>query len=493
MFLTHPVATATRDRSIRGRRCLATLVCLSACLLDSCLAWSRGPEHVSRSGVTVSDSGPWLQFRGRPVLLAGDSITQAWFELGTDFNQEAWLDALSVRGINAVLLWSFIGVTDQIADPRIGYDSPEIWPWHRRDGRFDLTSVNDVYFERLRSLVEYADQKDIIVVITVHDGWTKTRFDGHPFNRLNGGALAGKSDYVRLGRALQEMPPDFDSQWNADEQHQFALERLCDRILAATGQKTNVVYELFNEGEWYDRPRWETFQRHFARFFRKRTRQPLMVNDDRQRGRSFRRQPDVDVLGLHLPQWGDKPSARTFFEFYAPQFSERPAKPMIFSETVPEYQGGRDPHGGILRLLWGTALAGTGVLFQNDTSWSFAPRTTMAQHIADRDTVLDFEGHVARFLNSESLALSRMKPSGEVASSGVCLSESGISYVAFFEPSDVSSTMDLTPAEGRTFKVTWFNPRTGDLKSGREVSGGGPIVFQAPWNSEAVLWLQRAR
>ena len=62
----------------------------------------------------------------------GDSITQGWMELGTDFDQHAYLQALGRRGINTVLLWSYIGVVDQVADPRIGYNAPELWPWIKR-------------------------------------------------------------------------------------------------------------------------------------------------------------------------------------------------------------------------------------------------------------------------------------------------------------------------------------------------------------------------
>jgi len=87
--------------------------------------------------------GHWLQFRGKPILLIGDSITQGWMELGTNFDQKAYLDALARRGINVLLLWSYIGVVDQATDARIGYDAPELWPWVRANGKFDLTRFNE--------------------------------------------------------------------------------------------------------------------------------------------------------------------------------------------------------------------------------------------------------------------------------------------------------------------------------------------------------------
>jgi hypothetical protein len=142
--------------------------------------------------------GHWLQFRGKPILLIGDSITQGWMEFGTNFDQRAYIDALARRGINVLLLWSYIGVVDQPTDLRIGYDAPEIWPWVRVNGQFDLTRGNDAYFDRLRELIRLADASNIVVVIQVHDGWTKTKFAGHPFNVANGGPLADKAQFVEL-------------------------------------------------------------------------------------------------------------------------------------------------------------------------------------------------------------------------------------------------------------------------------------------------------
>lgn len=68
---------------------------------------------------------------GQPILPIGDSVTHGWMEQGTDFDQRAYLDALAAQGLNAVLLWSYTATSAaaQRADRRVGYDSPEIWPW----------------------------------------------------------------------------------------------------------------------------------------------------------------------------------------------------------------------------------------------------------------------------------------------------------------------------------------------------------------------------
>src|SRR3989337_2819033 len=109
------------------------------------------------SPIKVSPDGHFLEYKGRKVLLIGDSVTQGWMELGTNFNQTDYLNTLSAKGINAVLLWAYIGVVNQVQDARIGYDAPEIWPWKKAGSQFDLSQFNQPYFDRLKSFVSSAE------------------------------------------------------------------------------------------------------------------------------------------------------------------------------------------------------------------------------------------------------------------------------------------------------------------------------------------------
>jgi hypothetical protein len=448
--------------------------------------------------------GHWLQFRGKSVLLVGDSITQGWMELGTNFDQKAYVDALARRGINVILLWSYIGIVDQASDARIGYDAPEIWPWVRvaqpsrpgstsqsDDGPFDLTRFNDAYFGRLRELIRLADANDIVVVIQVHDGWTKTKFAGHPFNVANGGPLTDKAQFVELHDYDYEMPLVFDPQWTRPQKHQFYLERFCERLIQATVDTPNVMFEIFNEGEWYDAQRLRAFQMHFLDFFKARTALPLIINDDHLRAvPGFRSEAKADLLSHHTPRWDDRPAARVFFDHYSREFGATPTKPMFFSEPVPSYEGGNAAtEDALLRLLWGTALGGASVVVQNDASFGFDPRSLMAARAEQRDRVLDLEGHMARFFNCAGVNFAAMIPEGRLASTGVCLAKIGVEYVVYTPPTRVF-TVNLAGAQDTTFRVRWYDPRTGQFYGVAEVMGGNEAQpFTPPWAGDAVLHL----
>ena len=51
----------------------------------------------------------------------------------------------------------------------------------------------------------------------------------------------------------REMPEAFDPEWNWREQNQYFQERFCARLITELKPCSNVLYEIFNEGEWYDR------------------------------------------------------------------------------------------------------------------------------------------------------------------------------------------------------------------------------------------------
>lgn len=456
---------------------------------------------VDRGSVQVARSGHYYDFRQKKTLLIGDSLTQGWMEMGVQFNQIGYLDALYARGINAVLLWSYIGITDQVGDDRIGFDAPELWPWIEITGRstppylFKFVDsagrpqFYETYFSRLREFVRAANERNIAVIITVHDGWTKGRFGGHPFNSGNGGPLATGSQYIDLADYNNEMPAVFSDGWSYAAKNQYYQEQFCDRLIRAVGDLPNVQFEIFNEGEWYDRAKLRNFELHYLDFFKRRTGAPLIVNDmdDQGAGDIFKSQSNVDTISLHEPNWSSSTNAKTVFDYYAERFSSNnpSAKPIFFSEPVPQYQGDSGQHDGAMRMMWGTLMGGAGFVFQNDTSWKFDPLRI--------DPMIDREGHAARFFDLIGDKLTQMTPHSEIVSGGgVCLAQPGLTY-AIYSQSGSSVSVDLSGFSG-TFLVRFFDPRAGSFNSGAatSVSGGATRSINKPGSTDWVLLIEKS-
>ncbi|MBM3497692.1 MAG: hypothetical protein FJX74_03375, partial [Armatimonadetes bacterium] len=401
---------------------------IGLCFVVGCdLSGADSLVAVHRDG---AQAGHYLIWRGRPVLLIGDSVTQGWMEGGADFDQDAYVDALAARGINLLMLWAYKGANRdlQLRDERLGYDAPECWPWSgspdRRD--MDLLRPNDVYFHRLRALVDRAAERGLVVLITVHDGWTKTCFAGHPLNReLGNGPLTEPRQYVELADYDREMAESFSPEWEWRARNQYFQERFCARLIAELAPGPNVLYEMFNEGEWYDPEQRRRHEQHFLSFFRARCANLLVSNTDHLRGDDPHNDPKVDTVSLHPHGWVGH------FPTFEKGFRDPSPRPYLYSEPVPEFDGESPPLGEVRRSLWETALAGAGWVNQNDTSFGWNPRAAIASRAAARDRAYDQAGHCARFMNDGGVRFWEMAPHGELAGTGVCLARPGEEYVVY--------------------------------------------------------------
>jgi hypothetical protein len=436
-----------------------------------------GPRIAVRSGLRYP-----VTATGTPEPLIGDSITQAWMELGSDFNYRAYIDSLVEHGLNATLLWSFIASSPgrRIADERIGYDAPALWPWcgSARDRNFDLNCHNPAYFSRLRDFVGYADERGIIVVLTVHDGWLKDRFDAHPFSAtLGNGPLTDRAQYVELARYGQELPRELDPRWDRRYHNQYFQERFCERLIDELEPFHNVIYEIFNEGEWYDARRRRQHEEHFLRFFLTRTAAPLASNTDHISGIDPGNDPDVDVISLHFPKWSTQVEARTVFEHYARAVRESSAKPVLFSETVPEFRGNPGELDALTRVLWGTLLGGGNILVQDDVAFRFAEDSPMAARSREGDELLTRIGVANRF--ARRINLVDLEPDPDLCSSEICMAQRGIQYVVFAESGN-EVWLDLSEVSGRLVELTWIDPRSGAITAPVTGRADGRMILQPP-------------
>jgi hypothetical protein len=236
---------------------------------------------------------------GKRTLLVGDSVTHGGRDFGTNNNWKTYLSMLAKHGCNAVVLWSYIGLGNQVIDARVGYSASELWPWAKTGNLFDLATMNDRYFHRLRDFVHTAKAKGFMVILTVHDGWSTTLFSGHPFNCALGGPLNRRDRYIELHDYRNEMSSQYNPMWTWQQKNQFYQEQFCHRLIEATAKHGHVTYEVFNEGEWYEQPKLELYQAHFLSFFKKRTTNPTMVNEQPKLIASH----DSGIHPIHQPNW----------------------------------------------------------------------------------------------------------------------------------------------------------------------------------------------
>ena len=259
------------------------------------------------------------------------------------------------------------------------------------------------------------------------------------------------------------------------------------QVVDTVNDLDNVLYEMFNEGEWYDREQRQRHEQHFLRFFRARCSNLLLSNSDHIAGDDPHLDPKLDVVTLHPKDWIGH------FPVFERGFHKSPPKPYLYSEPVPEFDGETPSLDEVRRSVWETALAGAGWVNQNDPSFGWDRHTAIAVRAAARDSAYDVAGHCARFFNSGQMRFWEMEPNGKLASTGVCLANPGRQYVVYSAKGG-SFTVDLSAAPNATLSVQWYNPRSGRYHAAGEiVAGDTTMEFTPPFPGDAVLRVFRNR
>lgn len=433
-------------------------------------------------------------FREKDLLMVGDSVSQAFSELGSDFNFSVYLQLLKERSINSFMIWSYIAGNDQLEDQRIGYAAPRIFPWiNEGEGaslRFNFFDnfggalFNERYFEHLENLIAEANEKGIVVVVTVHDGWAKTRFDGHPMNRANGGFIGNKADYVRLASYTTQMPDRFDPKWDSLQKHQFVLEQFTKRLVDTVAGYPNVALEVFNEGEWYDNKALVSFQQHFSRIIRERSGLPIIINRESQSDPAVT-VAEVSGMSIHSPRWSGKTSAYSTAKQVARHtgYGSGP-KPVLFTEPVPEYKGFDTQ--GMVRLMWGSLMAKSGFFVPNDTLWKIS--LTSAP-----DPIFVAEGTASKLFNQAGIDIGSMVVGSDDDCGGnLCLIAPQEEYLVYYEGRKPVELNLNGPVES-SYKVNFINPITGFMiPLDTPINGGGIVSISLPTLDEDwLVWAKK--
>ncbi|MGD9495300.1 MAG: putative collagen-binding domain-containing protein [Armatimonadota bacterium] len=434
---------------------------------------------------------------GTIVYLTG---SHTWSNLkdmgGTDppaeFDFTGYLDMLEHYGHNFIRLWTW-------ELTRYAYEGKMTWcaqfPWPRTgpglalDGkpRFDLSRFDEGYFDRLRARVIAAGERGIYVSIMLFEGhglhasdapWC---WDGHPLNAANNiNGIDGDPD--GNGRGIEA----HTLQIPAITAIQAAYVR---KVIDTVNDLDNVLYEIANESGAYS----TQWQYHFIGF----------IHDYE------RTKPKRHPVGMTF-QWaggGQRGTNQALFDSPADWIS--PSPDGGYRDDPPAAEGSKviisdTDHlwgiGGSRQWVWKSFCRGLNPIFMDPCSPPIeagAPadaRVTMVDYLGPSprldpkwDPIRRSMGDTLRFARRMNLA--RAVPHDELASTRYCLADPGKEYLVYL-PEGGEVTLDLTGLGGE-FAAEWFNPSTGEHAGTVVVRAGGTRSLTAPFEGDAVLYLQR--
>jgi hypothetical protein len=420
---------------------------------------------------------------GRAIYLTGSHHWDNLLDRGAEpkFDYTAYLDFLVRHNHNFIRLW-----TNETAGPgpNFPHRGSRPLPYQRTgpgtalDGnpKFDLTELEPAYFERLRSRVKEAGERGIYVMVMLFQGFSihnkggarLNPWPGHPFNAANN---------------INGIDGDANRNGEGEEVHTLQLpavtriqEAYVRKVLDTLNEFDNVLYEVANESH-RSSAQW---QYHMIRLVREheetKPKQHAVVmtfmwdgegddgNDDNAPLFASPAEAISPGRGLRAEYRDDPPVAD--------------GTKVIISDTDHLWGVGGDED-----WVWKTFMRGLNPIFMDpieDPKWN---------------TVRRAMGRTLTVANRIDLA--RLVPRTDLASTGYCLADPGAEYLVYLPsngadnfPSPLNSSVDVDLSESSALlRVTWFNPSTGQFRSGPNIRGRGVRNFTAPFSGPAVLHL----
>lgn len=433
---------------------------------------------------------------GRAVYLTGShtwgNFLDGGFLGGHPVNWDAYLNFLQDHNQNFIRLWT----PDSAADLDTGQGfpreivHPQVYvrtgPGKALDGqpKFDLTRLNQAYFDRLHRRVLAARNRGIYVSIMLFDTWGVGGYPGilgpwkgHPYNASNNvNGIDG--DPNRTGNGLQTETLKIP--------RVTALQKAYVRkVINTVNGLDNVLYEICNECQ---RPskNWQYNLIHYIKRYEgtKPTQHPVGMTGINGGGPGL---GNAEIFGSPA-DWispFDGAFAGVPFEDYSLNPPASTGAKVILSDTDHLANNQPDSLGiGVATdvWVWKSFTRGLNPIYMDSLS-SLTGITWKDESGAP--SVRSAMGDTRTYANKMSLAA--MIPRGDLASTQYALAAPGCEYLVY-QPGSGDFTVDLA---ARRYHVEWFNPATRVTSSGGSVTSVGERrSFTPPFGGDAVLYLK---
>lgn len=440
---------------------ITILISSSYSYADPLRANTKNPRYFSKSN-------------GNIVYLTGSHTWENFMDVDFTVNDRpfdwlSYLDFLKSNNHNFFRLWALENAkwagftTAGVVFHPLPFDRPG--PGTALDGqmKFDLTSFNQSYFDRLRQRVIEAGDRGMYVSVMLFNGWAVERkgatgnpWPGHPFNRNNN---------------INGIDGDPNQDENGQEIHTLQIpqvtaiqEAYIRKIVDTLNDLDNVLYEICNECN----PQSVKWQYHMIDYIK-----------SYQAGK-----PNQHPVGMTViyPSGINKDLFSSNADWISPNSSGG------YDSDPPESNGAKiivvdTDHiwgiGGDRYWAWKSFTRGMNILFMDEYNFNGA--------VLDNPAWVDLRRNLGYIRNlADSMDLADIIPRGDISSSGYALA--GGNKVLVYLPLGGSVSVNLAKYPG-AIAVEWFNPRTGVYTPGKSITGGRICSFTAPFTGDAVLLL----
>jgi hypothetical protein len=479
------------------RICVSTIA--AAILSLTCMAQEQGKPltplraAVATGPLRVHPTNPryFTDGSGKAIYLTG---SHTWANMmdrgqknppGVAFDYAAYMKWMVDHNFNFMRLW-----TAELPDAA-GPDYSEgnfvglPWKWLRTgpgsasDGgpKFDLTKLDQKYFDKIRTRTKIAGQNGIYVAIMMFNGY-EWQFDTHP--KDGDPFVAGNN--INGVDCPESCPTNNAEISDAVWEIETAYFR---KVIDTVNDLDNVLYEVSNEA---GSPYSDTWQLRVLNYLKqyeatKPKQHPIGMTFQWQGGSDltlYNSPADWISAGSHVPPSdghkviiNDSDHAFGYQEFKrSGQIAQR-------------------------AWIWENFTSGDNVIFMDPylTKWpdrSYPSGTTADPNVGVEpdsywNVIRDAMGPTLTYANRMDLAAT--KPLPALSSTGFCLANPRVEYLVY-QPYPKEFLVNLQPG---TYRYEWFNPSTNLVATtGSVVAPGGEQQFTSPFSGDAVLYLRAA-
>ena len=444
---------------------------------------SASEGSASRPLAACRDNPMWFaDCSGKAIYLAGSHTWACRQERGVagqtpDFDYACYLDFMQGHGHNFLRFWAwehaqwmqFVG-----SDVPVRYEPlpwPRTGPGLAKDGKpkFDVSKLDDGYFQRLRERVVAAGERGIYVAVMFFQGFSLAKnqsdeskgnaWHGHPFhaaNNVNG--IDGNPSRDDTGNEVHTL---------AIPEITRLQEAYVRKAIDTLNDLDHIVWEIGNECH-LDSVEW---QYHFIRFIKAyEATKP--------------KQHLVGMTGSPIKNSEMFASSADWISPVGKQYLDDPpvadGEKLIVVDTDHISPWGHDP-----TWVWKNLCRGNHFILMDgylDFRLGYPE-----QPKPEFDAIRLAMGHAVRLAGRMDLAC--MRPRCELASTGYCLANPGREYLVYL-PEGGEVTVDLSDAGGEV-SVEWSRPSDGSTELGT-VPGGAERDLPAPLTGDAVLYATAA-
>jgi len=421
---------------------------------------------------------PWYwQYKSEPVMLLGASSDDNLFQWPEEM-LIPHLDSMKAVGAN------YLRCTMSDRQDK-GF---EAYPFAKsEDGKYDLSLLNQDYFDRFEFFLKETSKRDIIVQIEVWDrfDYSRNHWPVHPFNPKNNVNYSSEESGLDLeypdhpGRNVQPFFFTTPEQQNNETLLQYQKMRV-EKIVEVALQYPNVLYCIDNETSGEEK--WATYWATFIQNKADEAGKEICITQmwdawdltSEQHKRTFdypERYKFCDVSQNNQKKgqvhWDN-------FQKVKKYISSQP-RPM---NTVKTYGADGGRHGNTkngLERWWRHVLGGVAsARFHRPTSGLGLSEISMNSVKVARE--------IEKKVNFWELEAGNDLLSGREENEAYLASRSGKNYVLFFTDGGEVS-LDLADFR-KEFTVQWYEVRTGVLVSTEKLEGGVKVNLIAPGKQE---------